>query len=143
MLRNYRKLSGANAYIVGFVDNGQLYMVDMPSIPPRFINYEKASRNQGYALRLRLKKAHKVQLMKKAVCLGSAEELTKGKYNQGENFERVVSIHYGIEWVKDTVAFTECGDIRVNGVEVQIKFDGATFTNEKTLKRQMTLKRVA
>ena len=140
MIRNYRRISAADAYILGFADKGQLYMAESTSVPPRYISFEQASRGQGYSLRLRLKKAWKTQLLKKAICLGSAEGLTADtKYNKGENFERIVSNYYGIEWHKDNEAFTKCGDISVNGVEIQIKFDGATFTTESTLKKQMRL----
>ena len=61
-----------------------------------------------------------------------------GKYNKGENFERVITeLLIGETWVKDSVPFNVAGDIRWNGEEVQIKFDGAELTNEKTLARAM------
>ena len=140
MLKHYRNLSGADCYLVGFTYDGKLWAVNLPSIPPRFISYEKASRNQGYGLRLRLKKAHKEQLLKKAVCVGVADDLTADpKHNKGENFERIVFNRYGREWSKDCTAFTVCGDIKVDDVEIQIKLDGATFTNEKTLLNQLRI----
>lgn len=141
MLRNYRKISGADSYIVGFADKGAVYMVELKSIPPRYISYEAASRGQGHGLRLRLKKDWKAQLLKKAEKIGCVEDLVDETYNKGECFERLISNHYGIEWVKDHVPFTEGGDIKVSGKEIQIKFDGATFTTEKTLKRQMKIKK--
>jgi hypothetical protein len=38
-------------------------------------------------------------------------------------------------WEKDNVPFTEDGDLTANGIAYQIKFEKATFTNEKTLAR--------
>ena len=65
MIKNYRKFSAADGYILGFVYNKMLYFVEMEEIMPRFLNVEEASRNQGDNLRIRLKKAHKTSLMKK------------------------------------------------------------------------------
>jgi hypothetical protein len=99
------------------------------------LNVEEASRNQGDNLRLRLKKAQKQSLAKKAICLGSADVLTADKYNKGENFEKVVTEYYGQEWEKDTIPFYMQGDINVNGRELQIKLDSATLANSKMLEK--------
>lgn len=135
MMKWYEIFSAADAYIVGFVLDGALYMVEMARIAPRFLNVEEASRNQGTNLRLRLKRAQKEALAKKAICLGDADVLTAGKYNKGENFEKVVTEYFGQEWVKDTVPFYVQGDICLNGKEVQIKLDTATLANEKMLNK--------
>lgn len=135
MMKWYEIFSAADAYIVGFVLDGALYMVEMARIAPRFLNVEEASRNQGTNLRLRLKRAQKEALAKKAICLGSADVLTAGKYNKGENFEKVVTEYFGQEWVKDTVPFYVQGDICLDGKEVQIKLDTATLANEKMLNK--------
>ena len=65
MIRNYRKFSVADSYILGFIYDKMLYMLEVAEIAPRFLNVEEASRNQGENLRLRLKKAHKASLIKK------------------------------------------------------------------------------
>lgn len=135
MMKWYEIFSAADAYIVGFVLDGALYMVEMARIAPRFLNVEEASRNQGTNLRLRLKRAQKEALAKKAICLGNADVLTAGKYNKGENFEKVVTEYFGQEWVKDTVPFYVQGDICLDGKEVQIKLDTATLANEKMLNK--------
>ena len=135
MMKWYEIFSAADAYIVGFVLDGALYMVEMARIAPRFLNVEEASRNQGTNLRLRLKRAQKEALAKKAICLGDADVLTTGKYNKGENFEKVVTEYFGQEWVKDTVPFYVQGDIYLDGKEVQIKLDTATLANEKMLNK--------
>ena len=138
MWNNYRSISAAHTYILGFEVDKEIYMITRKQVG-QFLSYEKASRGQGMGLRLRMKSADRKRLAKKAICLGSVEELKNGKYNKGENFERLVFEHYGQKWEKDTEPFTKCGDICVDGVEIQIKFDGATFTVEKTLKRQMEM----
>lgn len=135
MMKWYEIFSAADSYIVGFTLDGALYMVEMARIAPRYLNVEEASRNQGTNLRLRLKRAQKEALAKKAICLGDADVLTAGKYNKGENFEKVVTEYFGQEWVKDTVPFYVQGDICLDGKEVQIKLDTATLANEKMLNK--------
>lgn len=136
MLKTYRRFSAADNYILGFVYEKMLYMVRVAEIMPRYLNVEKASRNQGENLRLRLKKAHKAQLMKKApICLGSADCLNDSKYNKGEIFEKLVTEYYGQTWEKDTIPFWVQGDINLNGEEVQIKLDSATLMNTKQIKK--------
>ena len=135
MMKWYEKFSAADGYIIGFVMDKMMYMVEMERIAPRFLNVEEASRNQGDNLRLRLKKAQKQSLAKKSIFLGSADVLTADKYNKGENFEKVVTEYYGQEWEKDTVPFYMQGDINVNGRELQIKLDSATLANSKMLEK--------
>lgn len=134
MIKNYRKFSAADGYILGFVSDGSLFMVEVAEIMPRYLNVEEASRNQGQNLRLRLRKAHKAELMKKSpIKLGCAADLVNEKYNKGEIFEKMVTEYFGQTWEKDTIPFWVSGDIRVNGKELQIKLDTATLVNTKTL----------
>ena len=69
------------------------------------------------------------------VCLGDESLLSNGKYNKGENFEKMVTEYFGQEWHKDTVPFWEAGDITLDGKEVQIKLDSATLMNTKHLEK--------
>lgn len=139
MIRYYRKFSAAERYILGFVENHIVYMVEVDEIMPRFLTVEQASRNQGENLRLRIRKAHKAELMKhNAIALGKDTDLVdsighlnnKGKmayWNKGEMFEKMVTEYFGQIWEKDTVGFWVQGDINLNGVEVQIKLADATL----------------
>lgn len=136
MIKHYRNHSAADSYILGFINNKMLYMVEVEEIMPRFLSVEQASRNQGENLRLRITKKLKNQLMKKnPVCLGSASLLTAEKYNKGEIFEKIVTEFFGQTWVKDTVPFWVQGDIEVDGRQIQIKLDSATLMNTKQIAR--------
>lgn len=140
LIRTYRKYSVADSYILGFIYNKMLYMINVNEIMPRYLNVEEASRNQGENLRLRLKKAHKEQLLKKnPICLGSADCLNAEKYNKGEIFEKLVTEYFGQVWKKDTVPFYKDGDITVNGKKIQIKLDSATLMNTKQIARLRNL----
>lgn len=140
MIRNYRKYSVADSYILGFVVKGDLYFTEVEEIAPRFLSVEEASRNQGFNLRLRLKKNHKANLIKNATLIGSADDLVADKYNKGEIFEKIITEYFGQIWEKDTVPFYKDGDITVDGRKIQIKLDTATLTNTKQIAR---LKKVA
>lgn len=133
MIRNYRKYSKADSYIIGFVFKGMLYFVEVKEIAPRFLNIEQASRNQGFNLRLRIKADYRAKLVKKSICLGSADILTAEKYNKGEIFEKIITEYFGQTWVKDTIPFYMDGDITVNGIKIQIKLDSATLCNTKQI----------
>ena len=136
MIKWYRDKSAADSYIIGFTYNKDIYMVNVAEIMPRYLSVEEASRNQGENLRLRIKKAHKAELMKKnPICLGSESQLVADKYNKGEIFEKLVTEHYGQKWEKDTVPFWVQGDINIGGKEVQIKFDSATLMNTKQIEK--------
>lgn len=136
MIKHYRTHSAADSYIIGFTMNKNLYMVQVAEIMPRFLSVEQASRNQGENLRLRLKRQHKAQLLRKnAVCLGSADLLNAEKYNKGEIFEKIVTEYFGQTWQKDTVPFWVQGDIEVDGQQVQIKLDSATLMNTKQVSK--------
>ena len=99
---------------------------------------DRASRGTGYALRFKPNKSQKIMLMvKNATCLCSElyfnELVAKTVYNRGEIAEKLVTEYFGQVWEKDNVPFTEDGDITVDGVAYQIKFEKATFCNEKSL----------
>ena len=133
MLAEYENYSAADSYILGFVYNKGLYMVEVAEVALDILAVELASRNQGENLRLRIHKAQKEALIENATLIGSADDLVADKYNRGEIFEKLVTEYYGQTWEKDTVPFWVKGDITLGGKEVQIKFDGATMVNSKLL----------
>jgi hypothetical protein len=64
------------------------------------------------------------------------DELKKmSKYNFGELFEKLITEMNGQEWTKDNVPFTEDGDLTVDGVAYQLKFEKATFITEAQMMR--------
>ena len=139
MVNTYERFSKAEKYIIGFAYDKQIYMVMVDEINPEYLTVEAASRNQGDNLRLRIRKAHKAQLLDGSICLGSVEQLTAEKYNKGENFEKLVTEYYGQVWAKDTVPFWVAGDITINHIEIQIKFDAATLMNTKQMAKLLAI----
>ena len=141
MIDRYNEKAYTHNYIYGFCFQNLVYMVKADAdIMPYVLKLDKASRGQGYALRFCPTTAQKVLLLSKGAEVLCSKEffdttVQNSKYNKGEVFEKMVTEHYGQEWTKDKVPFTEDGDLTVYGTAYQIKFEKATFTNEKTLAR--------
>lgn len=141
MISRYNALAAATAYIVGFVLDGLLYYTMSAHIADNFLKFDRmSSKRGGWAkIRVKLSAMDRKTLVARgqAILLGSADLLeTADKYNKGERFERIITETLtGEQWVKDSIPFNVAGDITLNGQEVQVKFDGAELTNERTLMR--------
>ena len=134
----YARKSAAHKYALGFVYEGKLYVVVLSFAElSRFFKLDRASSKRGGFAKIRIKLTAKdrAELSAKAELLGAEDLLMKdAKHNKGENFERELTERWTAEtWVKDSVPFYVAGDIRVDGVEIQVKLDGAELTNEKVL----------
>lgn len=135
----YNNKAFTDKYILGFCLDGVIYaVVCNRDMVDRVTCLDRASRGQGYSLRFKPNKAQKMLLMGGAWAICSEKlfnDMVAGsRYNRGEIFEKLVTEFYGQAWEKDNVPFTIDGDITVDGVAYQIKFEKATFTNEKALK---------
>ena len=138
MIKNYRKFSAADSYILGFEYKHNIYAIEISEIPPRYMTVERESSKKGGSakLQLRLKKTYKEQLLRKGAMLIGNEDILKGQYNKGVEFERIISEMNGQEFRgKENVGFWVEGDLEINGRQVQIKFNGAQIVVEKTLER--------
>lgn len=138
----YNARSAAHKYIVGFVRKGIVYYVtvNFAELCELMRDDRASSKRGGYAkirIQVRAEQAAGFIASGRAVELCNESELTiNNGYNKGENFERVITETLTAEtWVKDSVPFWVAGDIRVDGVEIQVKLDGAELTNERTLAR--------
>lgn len=144
MIKGYMEKAAAHKYLVGFTyQNNLYYTIYAGMIADDMLKLDRAAASKGGMAKIRVRVSAKLKAMLvhggKAIRLGSEELLnTADKYNMGERFERIVTEKLtGEAWVKDSVPFNVAGDIRLNGEEVQVKFDGAELTNERTLARAM------
>lgn len=140
MTTAYNKASAAHTYALGFTSQHNLYAVKMnfAQLSKYFKLSRASSKRGGFAkVRIVLRAADRLELLATAELLGSEDLLAKdSKHNKGENFERELTERWaGETWQKDSVPFWQDGDIRVNGIAIQVKFDGAELTNERTLMR--------
>ena len=137
LIRWYRQMNCSEMYILGFIRNHRVYLIHYDGeIPPRYIRYCQASRGMGSQIRFDPIVKYKDQLIRKgAACIGDESELFPASCkNRGERFEKLVFEMAGQKWQKDCVPCWVAGDININGVEIQIKFEKATFTDEQKIK---------
>lgn len=141
LIDGYNKVAYTHEYMFGFADRGMVYVAICKSdMMPYICTLNKASSKcgGGYSLRFKPNKSQK-ELLKTCECymLCSVEHFNNvfenSKYNRGEIFEKLVTEHYGQTWEKDNVPFTEGGDLEVNGVAYQLKYEKATFCSESSL----------
>ena len=138
---NLHKSPVLHLYIMGFRFNGSIYFVVVEAaMLDHLTKLDKASRGAGYSLRFKPNKAQKNLMMSlgtKVLCSEKFfDELVEmSKYNRGEIFEKLITEYFGQTWVKDNIPYTEAGDIEVDGIAYQIKFEKATFITEAQMMR--------
>ena len=141
LIQFYNKHAFTHNYILGFRMNGNIYYVIVDAKELDFVTkLDKASRGAGYSLRFKPNKAQKNYLMSLGAEILCSEEFfdelcEMSKYNKGEIFEKLVTEMNGQTWVKDNVPFTEDGDLTVNGIAYQLKFEKATFITDAQMMR--------
>ena len=137
---NYADHMAAHTFAIGFVLRHTLYNVFLSweeLTPYLRESYTSSRRGHHLQLRVRLRKAEKLSLLGRATVVGTDADLHADEaHNAGENYERIITETFTAErWVKDSVPFWVAGDVRIDGTEVQVKFDGAELTNERTITR--------
>lgn len=141
MVEFYNTHAYTHHYIFGFRAAGNIWFVVVTAeLLPELLKLDKASRGAGYALRFKPNKGQKALLMSKGATVLCSEKFFdelagESKYNKGEIFEKLMTELNGQTWEKDNVPFTEDGDLTADGIAYQIKFEKATFINEKQIAR--------
>lgn len=141
LIEFYNKNAYTHMYILGFRMNKSIYFVIVDAKELDIVTkLDKASRGAGYSLRFKPNKAQKNYLMSLGAEVLCSEEFfnelkVMSKYNFGELFEKLITELNGQEWVKDNVPFTEDGDLTVDGIAYQLKFEKATFITEAQMMR--------
>ena len=141
LVNGYNELAYTHNYMFGFEDRGTIFCaITDEKVLNLVCTLDKASRGAGFALRFKPNKAQKellktFELIPVCSALYFNQLVATTRYNKGEIFEKLVTELFGQVWEKDNVPFTKAGDIEVDGIAYQIKFEKATFTNEKTLKK--------
>lgn len=139
MVEFYNNNAFTHNYIFGFRFDGNIWLVKVTSeILETVLKLDKASRGAGYALRFKPNKSIKTYMLSRGAEVLCSEQLfddlcNNSKYNKGEIFEKLVTEVNGQTWEKDNVPFTDDGDLTVDGIAYQIKFEKASFINEKQM----------
>ena len=141
MVKTYNDKAYTHEYIFGINYKGNIYMVKTTSqLLTLVLKLDKASRGKGYSLRFKPNnKIREMLLAEGAELICSTEMFGKlaneSKYNKGEVFEKLVTEWFGQEWEKNNVPFTDDGDLTVDGIAYQIKYEQATFITEAQMMR--------
>lgn len=139
LVNGYNALAYTHNYMFGYEDRGNIYCtITTSEVLPYVCTLDRASRGAGFSLRFKPNKSQKELLKTNYTFIVCSADFFKAtcnemKYNRGELFEKLITEWYGQTWVKDNVPFTEDGDLTVDGIAYQIKYEKATFINEKTL----------
>lgn len=133
----YNKLSGAEGYIIFFRYNGNIYKIAVKHIAPRWTHEERESKKNGghQKWKMYINKAEKRKLIEKAELVMTSAEFKALPYrNNGHKCEYFLHQAYNLgEYTPDRVRFDKCGDVRINGIEYQVKFENASLCNVNTL----------
>lgn len=143
MILNYEATQAAVAYIIGFILNKRVYRIVMDKLLDEMFELSRESTSHGghAKIKLHLTNAIKCRLLDMgAVDIGGLEVLDNGRKNKGEAFEKYETERAGQHWEKDRIPYYIDGDLTVDGVKYQIKFEGASFTNEKVIRAAMEWK---
>lgn len=145
MIQKYDLHNYAHLYIIGIKWKKQIIACVVTSaVLEKIVTLDRASRGEGYSIRFKPNMKTRMYILRNAletfkIC--SVDELERvaktevgNRTNRGTAFEKLVTEYFGQVWRKDSVPFTEAGDIEVNGKAYQIKYEGATFCNEKQLR---------
>ena len=136
LIDTYIARAYTHLYILGFFADGAVWRVVVTADQLDFVTkLDKASRGAGYSLRFKPNKAQKNYLKSLGAEILCSEKFFRelkamSKYNFGEIFEKLETEKVGQTWVKDNVPFTEDGDLTVDGIAYQLKFEKATFLTE-------------
>lgn len=146
LIKFYHEHAFTDNYILGVEIGGNVYavkkkmsLVDME----RFLTIQTASRGQGMVLKFAPTKAQKAEILAagNATILCSKtyfEKLVEStRWNRGQIFEKLVTEKAGQSWKADNIPFTKAGDIEIDGVAYQIKYQKASFISEGQMFRLM------
>ena len=142
LLNAYKATTAATAYIIGFLMNNKVYTIYLKDLPEWLIGEDRESTSHGGVrkLRIRMNTIARHRLMNMgAAYIGTAADILASRKNKGEAFEQWVTENAGQEWHKDSVPYFVDGDITINGVKYQIKFESASLANENTIAKAMAM----
>lgn len=144
LIARYNRGAATHNYIFGFVRGGMVWAVECrgcADLLPFITCYDKSRDALRYRPNAKqqdciLARAARVEIL----CTADELETIKAdfKNNRGDAFEYMTAVRWGgVQHSKRNEKFTDCGDITINGIEMQVKFGcakgAATFTDGKTL----------
>ena len=144
LLKVYEDTTAAVWTLLVFQLAGRAYAARLNAITADMVTLDRESSQNGGATKLRFKLSNrqKVALIEAgAEEVGNIADILSLQKNKGNAVECWATRRYmGIEWVKDSIPYYMQGDIRINGEEVQVKFENASLTNVNVMQAAMEWK---
>jgi hypothetical protein len=154
LLNTYIDIAYTHSYIFGYSIKGMIYaarVMDARPILPYLAILDHASGKNGgtYSAKFR-QNSERIGLITAAACeirpictVDYMEQMFHNSpKNRGDLFEDMVAEVFNMKQMDSRNAkFTDCGDVvAADGIHYQVKFNKATFTDEKTLHNLMAAK---
>lgn len=145
MMKTYVLNAYTENYIIGIKDGDVIKACYVTAdILPLIVTLTKSSRGNGAAIRFKANEKRRELLKQNAdkietVCTvdrleKEAEKIGKQK-NRGIAFEKILHEINRETWTHNNTSFEIAPDIEINGIGYQVKYESATFCNEKQINR--------
>lgn len=147
LCKAYNKMAFTHSYIYGITKDGlvKAYVVRNGNESlASLASLDRASTKNGGTFSLKFKpNKNQVAILEevaeevKTICTTAylENEFSTRPQNRGQIFEEMVATAFkGEQVTKKNAKFTESGDIVINGEHFQVKFQKATFTDERTIR---------
>lgn len=134
MFTRYTARDASDAYLIGFIHHDTVYLAKMKELPVSYVRMSQTSSKKGSkkTLRLRLSITEKERLIAAgAEIFGTLDILLSTEWNRGEMLEKLITERAGQVWHKDSKPYWRGGDVTIDGVDYQVKLDGAQLTTDK------------
>lgn len=139
--RYYNRLNGADRYFLVFTHQNMVWVSDLRHLSSSWCYKTRESKKNGGWEKWMLKASllPKERLVKRAVCLMTVAEFEAQRkasgLNRGYFCEELLCDRLNCQPAssKQNARFDECGDVVMNGVQYQVKFENATLTNVNVL----------
>lgn len=133
-LHYYHDLNGAQSNYFFFNYKKEIYYYEQARVSPRWVKEGKESSKKGghQKFRIYISVPERAKLVKKgAIKIMTAEEFKAIPYkNNGHKCEYWLHQTFNLgEYKPDHERFDKCGDVCINGIEYQVKFQNASLTN--------------
>lgn len=143
MRKDYERFTAAEGYIIGFPVGEDIYCAMIDKIPRRYCTIQKECSSHGGGLGLYIsiknkKKKNELLRKKDTFYLCKLSDLNNKEIgNRGKVLEKLLAERFNVEWrgSADKEPFYKCGDLVINGKEIQVKYEHARICYDKTLKK--------
>lgn len=128
-------VSAANRVGLGFEYHGMAYLALLPKLYRKYCYIDRQAESHGGArsIRIRISAKQAEKLSRIGVIVGTMQDMNAG--NKGERFEQLVYRLFGKQWEKEYIPYNQAPDIQIGLDRIQLKYNGATVTTYKQLKK--------